>query len=118
MIADLTPGSRHPLSSWRGGRGVRWAAWAPILLFSALAATLLSADVAIPPAPKNYFNDYASLVSSDDASRLNDKLRDFEQSSSNQIVVAIYPELPEPSLEDFTVRTAQAWRVGQKKLDN
>jgi len=34
------------------------------------------------------------------------------------VLVVLFPELPSPSLEDFTIRTAQAWRVGQKKLDN
>jgi uncharacterized protein len=34
------------------------------------------------------------------------------------VVVAIFPELPSPSLEDFTIRTAQAWRAGRKKLAN
>ncbi len=76
------------------------------------------ADVALPPAPKDYFNDYASLVSPDDAARMNGELRQFEEQTSNQIVVAIFPSLPEPSLEDFTSRTAQSWRVGQKKLNN
>ena len=33
-------------------------------------------------------------------------------------MVAVFPELPSPSLEDFTVRTAQAWKVGRKELDN
>ena len=76
------------------------------------------ADVALPPAPKDYFNDYASLVSRDDAARMNDELRRFDEQTSTQIVVAIFPSLPEPSLEDFTIRTAQSWRVGQKKLNN
>jgi len=85
---------------------------------AALGARALFAEVKIPPAPSRYFNDGAGLVASDDAERLNAKLHDFDQQTSNQILVAIFPELPEPSLEDFTVRTAQAWRVGQKKLDN
>jgi uncharacterized protein len=76
------------------------------------------ADVQIPPAPKDYFNDYASLVSRDDAAKMNEELRQFDGQSSTQILVAIFPLLPEPSLEDFTIRTAQAWRVGQKKLNN
>ena len=83
-----------------------------------VAASAARADVAIPPAPSHYFNDGAALVSPDDASRIEAKLRDFDTQTSNQIVVAIFSELPEPSLEDFTVRTAQAWRVGRKKLDN
>jgi uncharacterized protein len=71
-----------------------------------------------PPAPDHYFNDYAGFVSRADATRLDEKLRQFDEASSTQIVVAIFPELPSPSLEDFTVRAAQSWRVGRKKLDN
>jgi uncharacterized membrane protein YgcG len=52
------------------------------------------------------------------AARLDGTLRDFEGRAGAQIVVSIFPALPSPSLEDFTVRTAQAWRVGRKGLDN
>jgi uncharacterized protein len=71
-----------------------------------------------PPAPDHYFNDYAGFVSREDAARLDEKLRAFDEASSTQIVAAIFSELPSPSLEDFTVRTAQSWRIGRKKLDN
>jgi uncharacterized protein len=94
--------------------------WRSILIGLAiwLSGSLAHANVALPPAPKDYFNDYASLVSRDDAARMNDELRRFDEQRSTQIVVAIFPSLPEPSLEDFTIRTAQSWRVGQKKLNN
>jgi uncharacterized protein len=71
-----------------------------------------------PPAPEHYLNDYAGLVGAADAQRLDEKLRRFDQETSSQVLVVIYPELPSPSLEDFTVRAAQSWRVGRKKLDN
>jgi len=57
-------------------------------------------------------------VPQDAAERLDAKLRAFDEQTSSQIVVAVFPELPSPSLEDFTIRTAQSWRVGRKKLDN
>jgi uncharacterized protein len=82
-----------------------------------LAATAWAASPDAPP-PERYFNDQAGFVSPADAQRLDEKLRRFDEQSSNQIVVAIFPELPSPSMEDFTVRTAQAWRVGRQKLDN
>jgi uncharacterized protein len=82
------------------------------------AAPLPAADVPIPSAPAQHFNDYATLVSPGDAERLDAKLRDFEKESGNQVVVAIFPKLPSPSLDDFTVRTAEAWRVGRGKDDN
>ena len=33
-------------------------------------------------------------------------------------MVAIFPSLEGESLEDFSIRLAQAWRIGQKRLDN
>ena len=71
-----------------------------------------------PPPPPRYFNDGAGLVSPADAERLNAKLERFDRETSSQVLVVTYPELPSASLEDFTVRAAQAWRVGREKLDN
>jgi uncharacterized protein len=76
------------------------------------------AEERLPPPPTSYFNDYAGLVSQADAARLEAKLRDFEKQTSNQVVVAVFPELPSPSLEDFTNRTAESWKAGRKELDN
>lgn len=95
-------------AAWRGAQ----VALALLLLAGAAGAETL------PPPPQAYFNDYAGLVSAADARGLDGKLRAFDQETSTQILVAIFPELPSPSLEDFTVRTTQSWRVGQKKLDN
>src|SRR5687768_2911587 len=82
-----------------------------------LASALVAAEV--PPRPRNYFNDYAGLVSRDTAQRLERTLEDFEKQTSSQILVAIFPKLPENSaLEDFTIRTATAWKPGLKETDN
>jgi uncharacterized protein len=72
----------------------------------------------LPPAPVGWFNDYAGLVSPAEARRLDQKLRRLDEETSTQFVVAVFPKLPSPSLEDFTARTAQAWRVGRGELDN
>ena len=73
---------------------------------------------ALPPPPAAYFNDYASLVSAGDAQRLDAKLRRFAEETSTQVVVVVFKSLPAASLEDFSVRAAQAWRVGRKDWDN
>lgn len=84
-----------------------------------LAGTCLTAAERIPDAPKHYFNDYAGVVSRPVADRLNAQLEQFERESSNQLVVAIYPKMEsESSVADYTVRVAQAWRVGQKGRSN
>jgi uncharacterized protein len=72
----------------------------------------------LPPLPRAYFNDDAGLVSAAEARRLDQKLRQLDEETSTQIVVAVFPKLPSPSLEDFTVRTAESWRVGRQELDN
>jgi uncharacterized protein len=87
----------------------------------ALLATAVAAGAAdaLPPPPAAYFNDYANLVPADEAARMNEKLRRFADETSTQLLVVVFPRLPEgASLEDFTVSTAQSWRVGQKKHDN
>ena len=77
------------------------------------------ADEVIPPAPAQYFNDYARVVSSATASQLNQTLEDFERQSSEQILVAIFPTMQsDSSIEDYTVRVARAWKVGQKDNNN
>ena len=73
----------------------------------------------IPPAPPNHFNDFAGVVRPQTAAQLNRELADFERDSSTQIVVAIYPRLQsDSSVEDYTVRVAQSWRVGQRETRN
>ncbi len=81
-------------------------------------AAFARAEEPLPPPPQAHFNDYAGLVSPDEAQRLEAKLADFERQTSTQIVVAVFRRLPSPSLEDFTVRTAQSWRVGGQAHDN
>jgi uncharacterized protein len=99
-------------------RAVSSALVAAALLLSGGGAAGAAAEERLPPPPKAYFNDYAGLVPAGEAARLDAKLRDFEKETSNQVLVAIFPELPSPSLEDFTNRTAESWRAGRKDVDN
>jgi uncharacterized protein len=79
----------------------------------------LFADEVIPPPPPAYFNDYANVVSAGTAAQLNRTLEDFERQSSDQIVVAVFPKMQsDSSIEDYTVRVARSWQVGQKDKNN
>ncbi|HZV34289.1 MAG TPA: TPM domain-containing protein, partial [Verrucomicrobiae bacterium] len=90
--------------------------FAILVLICALPAW--AAEV-IPPAPEHYFNDYANVTSPETASRLNQQLEDFERQTSSQIVVAVYPKMQsDSSIDDYTVRVARAWKVGQKAKNN
>lgn len=88
------------------------------LLFALFCLGVRAAEV-IPPPPAAYFNDYAGIVSPAAARQLNAELTQFERDTSNQIVVAIYPKLQsDSSVEDYAVRVAQKWGVGQKDRKN
>jgi uncharacterized protein len=82
-----------------------------------LAAIAAAADVA-PSFPTRHFDDRAGFVSPAVAARLDARLRDFETRTGHAVYVSIFPKLPSASLEDFTVRTAAAWRVGRKGFDD
>src|SRR5208282_4376112 len=93
------------------------------VLLAAALALLMTAPVRaasdIPPAPAQYFNDYAHVVDQATDQELNNELTDFERQTSNQIVAVVYPTLQtDDALDDYCYRVAQAWGVGQKKLSN
>lgn len=90
--------------------------WGILLFVFCLSG--LRAEV-IPPAPQQYFNDYAHVISPGMAEGLNQELESFERESSDQILVAIFPKMQsESSIEDYTVRVARFWKVGQKDKNN
>lgn len=89
------------------------------LAVSLLTGAWLQGAEQIPPAPTKYFNDYTGTVSANTADTLNRQLEQYERQSSNQLVVAIYPKMEsDSSVEDYTVRVAQSWKVGQKGKNN
>lgn len=91
---------------------------AVLALFCA-SLSLRAAEPPLPPKPDKYFNDYAHVVAPDVAQRLNGKLEQFERDTSNQVLVAIFPRLPEGTyLEDYTIKTFQSWGPGGRRQDN
>jgi uncharacterized protein len=88
------------------------------VLLLALLAVPGAAALRIPPPPDRRINDYAGALASADRERLEQRLIAREAGSRNQVVVAIFRSLEGESLEDYSIRLAKAWRIGQKGLDN
>lgn len=63
-------------------------------------------------------NDYAKLLSPQAKARLDAELADFERSDSTQVVVLTIPSLEGESLEEYSIKVAEAWGIGQKGKDN
>ena len=90
-----------------------------ILALALLAAPAARALEVIPPKPVGYFNDYAGVVSKEASLRFNEQLAQFERETSNQVVVAVFPNMQTDSdIADYTQRVAQSWRVGQAEKRN
>ena len=92
-----------------------------LLRFSLWLAVVAGASAAevMPPKPAQWFNDYASVVPSDTVSQLNAKLQQFERDTSNQVVVAVWRDMQtDSSVQDYTFRIFQQWKLGQRDKNN
>lgn len=72
----------------------------------------------IPDKPDDYVTDRAHLLSNQTRTQIEQMLQQHEAETSNQVIVATFPSLQEESLEDFSIRLAEKWKVGQKGKDN
>ena len=70
------------------------------------------------PQYQGYVTDLAGMISPTQRQRLEQTLLAFEQSDSTQIAVLTIPSLEGDTLEDFSIRTVEAWKIGQKGKDN
>ena len=90
-----------------------------VLGVAAFAATAPAAQSPLPTKPADYVLDQSGVLSPTQRESLARELEQFERETSNQIVVAVMPRVPEDYvMEDFTQRTAEAWGAGGKDRDN
>ena len=82
-----------------------------------LLAPALSNALDVPPL-RGRVNDYAKLLSQERALALEAQLEKFEQETGHQIAVLTIPSLEGDSLEDFSIRVAETWKIGKKGFDN
>jgi uncharacterized protein len=85
-----------------------------LLLCWGLAA---AADVAVPPLSGRVVDQTATL-SSDTIATLTQTLKDFETRKGSQIAVLIVPTTAPESIEQYSIRVAEGWKIGRKKVDD
>lgn len=88
--------------------------WFVVALFLAFPAF---ADVAVPQLTGRVV-DKTSTLSSDDIAALSQKLGDFETRKGSQIAVLIVPTTDPETIEQFSIRVADAWKIGRKQVDD
>ena len=89
-----------------------------LVVFLLVLACAVNATALEVPRLKGHVNDYAAMLGTASVRQLEAVLTEFEQEASTQIVVLTVLSLQGDALEDFSIRVAEAWRVGQQKLDN
>lgn len=88
-----------------------------LLLITALSTIQLARSIEIPYL-SGRVNDYAQILSEDARELLSEKLREHEDSTTNQVVVLTLPSLQGESIEDFSNEVFNAWGLGQQGQDN
>ncbi|MFA5804783.1 MAG: TPM domain-containing protein [Melioribacteraceae bacterium] len=88
-----------------------------VFLFILIPILFLKAQIEIPVL-KNYTTDLTNTLSNSELYTLNSALKNFDDSTSNQIVFLMISALNGASLEDFTHQTATKNQIGSKKNNN
>ena len=86
-----------------------------IALFLCQCLGALAIDV---PSLETRVTDLAGILSPEQKASLEEKLQAFERTDSTQIAVLIIPSLQGESLEGYSIRVAEAWKIGHKGQDN
>lgn len=75
-------------------------------------------QLAVPELWGTRVHDEAKVLSAAFISQLEQLLKAHEDSTSNQIALLIVPSLEGEVLEEYTLRVAEAWKLGTEKNDN
>lgn len=122
LISDSAPSSLTPMPlvyfgfAWLRGACAP-SRWASVLLAGFL---LFVSGVAhgrdVPPLTARV-NDTAGLLSATSRQRLEQRLAQYEGATGQQFALLTIDTLAGDALEDFSIRTVEAWKLGKKGVD-
>ena len=94
-------------------------AWLRFIVFIILLinATCPRAELEIPSL-KSHVTDLAAALSMQEIEHLEYKLAAFEKTKGSQIAVLIVPTTHPESIEQYSIRVAEAWKLGREKIDD
>lgn len=98
----------------RAGRAARAIVAALLLLCIGFAA---AAEIAVPPLTGRIV-DRTNTLSADRIAELDRKLQDFEARKGSQVAVLMVPTTAPETIEQFSLRVAEQWKIGRKKVDD
>jgi uncharacterized membrane protein YgcG len=97
-----------------------------MMVLRACFALALLAGIAVPsagqdtpvPVLKHYATDLSGSLSAEQVSQLDELLASFDKTTSTQVVVLMISSLNGDDLEEYSLRVAEANKIGRKGKDN
>ncbi len=87
------------------------------LLLALLLTGAARAEVAVPPL-KQHINDLTATLDAAQTQTLEARLAAFETGKGSQLAVLIVPTTQPESIEQFSIRVVEAWKLGRKGVDD
>ncbi len=88
-----------------------------LILFALLLCGSAQAEVAVPPL-KQRVTDLTATLDAGQIQALDAKLATFEAAKDSQIAVLILSSTQPETIDEFSIRVAEAWKLGRKGVDD
>lgn len=89
-----------------------------LVCLSLFSFSIAFAQKAVPELWGQRVHDEARALQQSTVDQLEKDLKTYEDSTSNQIAILIIPSLDGDVLEEYSIRVAEKWKLGQKEKDN
>ncbi len=89
-----------------------------IFLFVVYSINTYAQQLPEKPNPPRLVNDFTGVLSTSQARQLENDLTQFNDQTSTQIAIAIVPSLDGTSVDDYAVKLALEWKIGQAGKNN
>jgi len=122
-LARRTGGLAEHAKRWQLLPGSPWLRIVIGLALVALLALVVTgaraADgfVAVPPHAARV-TDQAAMLSAEQRAALDGALADYERKTGSQIAVLLLPSTAPEAIEQYSIRVADAWKLGRKGVDD
>jgi uncharacterized protein len=80
-------------------------------------AGIARADVAVPPLTGRVV-DLTGTLSSEQIAAQTQRLKDLQTRKGSQVAVLIVPTTQPETIEQYSIRVAEAWKIGRRKIDD
>ncbi|VVE20054.1 membrane protein [Pandoraea soli] len=116
--------TRRPVTDDARSRGLHWGPtlWAMLALalacLGALALPVGAEDLVAVPALTARVTDLTSTLTPEQRNALETQLAQYEQQRGSQIFVLMVPSTAPETIDQYSIRVADAWKAGRKGVDD